>query len=88
MSPITEGREVPDFEIGHRVANVPPYLRKAKDRNFHDDGVNVDKVNMKKLTLMMDGKRPVRVMRAKRTGEMLGHVSKAARAARGMQIGR
>ena len=95
MSPIIEERPSQDFEIGYRVANVPPYLKKKKDPafidrpikslKFVDDSVNIDKVNMRKLRLLMEGNRPVRELRAIRTQELLQHIASAA-TAKGMKI--
>ena len=95
MSPIREERPHQDFEIGYRVANVPPYLQKKKNAafvnrpikslKFVDDSVNIDKANMRRLRLLMEGNRPVRELRALRTQELLQHITAAA-TSKGMKI--
>ena len=62
-SPIAKAHGA-DFEMLPRVANVPPWIKKAKDPvynegklnsyKFVDDGVNTSKVNMRKARLLVE----------------------------------
>ena len=55
-----------------KKAKDPRFVeRPIKSLKFVDDGVNVDKVNMRKLRLLVEGNKPVREIRAQRIQELL-----------------
>ena len=62
---LINGRSTQNFDLLPRVANVPPWIRKAKDPRYRegqiksykfvDDGVNTSKVNMQSARMLVDG---------------------------------
>ena len=94
LSPI---REEPsqDFEVLPRVANAPPWLRKAKDPRwkpkepmkikFVDDGAHVAKVNMREQRLMMRGGKMIKTIHDQASQSMFDHVVGEAER-RGMKV--
>ena len=86
---------VPTFELLPRVANAPPWIRKAKDPKFKksdirtlkfvDDQVNLNKINMRKAELLVQNGNFFRNVRDKRTEDLLEHITTRAEL-KGMRI--
>ena len=84
-----------NFVILPRVANVPHWIRKPKDPEFHydsiktykyvDDEVNTNKVNMKKSRMLVEDGRFFKEVIDTRTQELLQHIARKAES-KGMAI--
>ena len=87
-SPIMATTPPPSIELLPRVANAPHWIPKPKDPAFHcgkiksykfvDDGVNTNKVNMKRAQLLEDGTVHFKEIIDLRSQRLLEHVSRRA----------
>ena len=89
ISPIPRDKNSPgEFRFLSRVANIPPWVKKPKDPKyvdnevmnlkFVDDGINVDKIHLRKAELLVEEGCIIKELIAKRTQELLRHISKKA----------
>ena len=83
ISPIP-GQSQP-IQLMPRVANVPPWLKKAKDPifkpkpilslKFVDDGVNLSSINMRSAALLVEDGLFFKLVRDLRTERLLAHIT-------------
>ena len=95
MSPVQASKNLPEFRMLPRVANVPPWLHKPKDPKikkksvksykFVDDGINTCPVNMRQAKLLVSSEGNFKEIVDKRTEGLLNHIAQAA-GFKGMKI--
>ena len=95
LSPIREADRPYEVEIALRVANVPPFLAKPKDRGwlnkpldtlkFVDDSINVQIINMRREPLLTCTGSFKKLTNANRTSKLLTHIADRANQ-RGMLV--
>ena len=83
------------FDLLPGVANIPPWILKAKDplfktkpidtRKFVDDGINMNKINLRSARMLVEGGRYFKSVNDERTQALLNHIAGNAQA-KGMVI--
>ena len=84
-----------NFSVLPGVANIPPWIKKAKDpvfktkpietRKFVDDGINMNKINLKNARMLVENGRYFKSITDERTQALVGHIASNAEA-KGMAI--
>ena len=96
LSPIREEEEGTGLQIGPRVANIPPWLLKPKDKKlkavcpcvkkFVDDGIHLSVINLRAETTLVDSDGNFfKETHAQEAQDMLRHITRRA-GERGMQV--